>query len=101
MATNREKAEVEQLKERKDVKRALKQTAIHKEETKPVVETRHKLFLSTYVLLLVGLGGVYYLLRLRLFGFADRYVPLLQRFTLGAMSIVLVLVVAKLIQVYL
>jgi small-conductance mechanosensitive channel len=101
MATNQEKAKVEQLKEREDVKRALKQTATHKAETKPVVETRHKLFLSTYVLLLVGLGSVYYLLRLRLFGFADRYVPVLQRLTLGAMSIVLVLIVAKVIQVYL
>jgi len=100
MVTEQEKAEVEHLKEREDVKRALKQTATRKEETKPVVETKHKLFISTYALLLVGLGGVYYLLRLRFFGFAARYVPLLQRLTLGAMAIMLALVVAKVVEAY-
>src|SRR3982750_2903263 len=100
MDANQEKAQAEQLKQHEDVKRALKQTAGNKEEARPV-ETKHKLFLSTYVLLLLGLGGVYYLLRLQALGFAARYLPLLQRLTLGAMAIVLVLTVAKTINIYL
>ena len=92
--------DVEQLKQQDDVKRALKQTAGKKETARPAVETKHKLFIGTYVLILIALGGLYYLFRLRFFGFAGRYLPLLQRFTLGAMAIVLVLAVAKIISVY-
>lgn len=100
MATGREKAEVEQLKEQEDVRRALQQTATNKEAAKPVVATSQKVWILTYVLLLLGLGGLYYLLRLSFFGFATRYVPLLQRFTLGALAIVLVLATFKVISVY-
>ena len=92
--------DVEQLKQQEDVKRALKQTAGHKETARPAVETKHKLFIGTYTLVLIALGGVYYLLRLRFFGFAGRYLPLLQRLTLGVMAIVLVLAVVKVISVY-
>jgi small-conductance mechanosensitive channel len=98
MATEQEK--VEQLKDQEDVRLALKQTAINKEETKPVVEATQKVWIVTYVLLLVGLGGLYYLLRLRFFGFAAKYVPLIQRFTLGAIAIVLVLAAFKIISIY-
>ncbi len=92
--------DVEQLKQQEDVKRALKQTAGNKETASPPVQTKHKLFIGTYVLVLIGLGGVYYLLRLRFFGFAGRYLPLVQRLTLGVMAIVLVLAIAKIISVY-
>src|SRR5690349_18819837 len=92
--------DVEQLKQREDVKRALKQTAGNKETARPTVETKHKLFIGTYALVLIALGGVYYLLRLRFFGFAGRYLPLLQRLTLGVMAIVLVLAIVKVISVY-
>src|ERR1044071_2329842 len=97
MATEKEKAEVEQLKGQDDVRRALRQTASNKQATKPVIETSQKVWIITYILLLVGLGGVYYLLRLSFFGFAAKYVPLLQRLTLGAMEIVLVLAAFKVI----
>lgn len=102
--------DVERLKEREDVKQALKQTAGNKELETPVVETRQKVWLGTYILLLLGLAGVYYLLELvgvyhllrpRFFDFASVYVPLAQRLLLVAMSVVLVLAVAKLIKVYL
>ncbi|HEY3580162.1 MAG TPA: mechanosensitive ion channel family protein [Pyrinomonadaceae bacterium] len=92
--------DVEQLKQQEDVKRALKQTAGNKEIARPAVETKHKLFIGTYALVLIALGGVYYLLRLRFFGFAGRYLPLLQRLTLGVMAIVLVLAIVKVISVY-
>jgi small-conductance mechanosensitive channel len=100
MATEKEKVEVEQLKGQEDVRRALKQTATNKEAVKPVVETTQKVWIVTYILLLVGLGSVYYLLRLSFFGFAAKYVPLIQRLTLGAMAIVLVLAAFKVISIY-
>ncbi|MBD0373488.1 MAG: mechanosensitive ion channel [Pyrinomonadaceae bacterium] len=101
MTNNKSKSiEVEQLEERDDIKRALKQTAAVKETAVPVVKARHKIFIGSYALVLLGLGGVYYLLRLRFFGFAALYVPLLQRLTLGAMAVVLVLAAAKIINVY-
>jgi small-conductance mechanosensitive channel len=98
---SKEKTEAEQLKEQEYINRELKRTATTKEETKLTVETKHKVWLGTHLLLLLGLTGLYYLLQLRFFGFAAQYVPLLQRFTLGAMSIVLVLAVAQVISGYL
>lgn len=100
MATEERKAEVEQLKNQDDVRKALKQTAGNKEPVKPVVRTKEKVWIGTYALLLVGLGGLYYFLRLSFFSFAAKYVPLLQRLTLGTMAIVLVLAVFKLVDVY-
>ena len=99
MATEKEKVEVEQLKAQDDVRRALKQTAGNKDAAKPVVETKQKVWIGTYVLLLIGLGGIYYLLRLSFFGFAAKYVPLLQRLTVGAMEVVLVLAAFKVMSI--
>src|ERR1043165_990922 len=98
MSTEREK--VEQLKGQEDVRRALKQTATTKATTKPVVETRQKVWIGTYVSLLLGLGGLFYLIRLGFFNFAGKYLSLLQRFTLGAMAIVLVLAAFHLLSIY-
>lgn len=92
-------ADVEQLKRQGDIRRALKQTATSKETPAPV-KTKHKIFVGVYALALFALGGVYYLLRLHFFGFAARYVTLVQRLTLGAMAIVLVLAAAKTIEAY-
>jgi small-conductance mechanosensitive channel len=100
MTADKEKAKVEQLKERKDVRDALKQTATTKEVVPPVVETKQKVWLGTYALLLLFFGGLYYLLRLGLLNFAGKYVPLLQRLNLGVMAIVLALGVAKTIDLY-
>lgn len=92
-------ADVEQLKKQKDIRRALKQTATARESAAPV-KTKHKIFVGAYALALFALGGVYYLLRLRFFGFAAKYVPLAQRLTLGAMAIVVVLAAAKMVDAY-
>jgi small-conductance mechanosensitive channel len=100
MTTDKEKARVEQLKGQKDVREALKQTAATKEIVKPVVETGQKVWLGIYLLLLVAFGSLYYLLRLGVFNFTGKYLPLLQRLTLGMMAIVLVLGVAKTIDLY-
>lgn len=94
------RAEVEQLKQREDVKRALEQATGKQKATRPPVEARHKFFLGTYLLLLLALGGFYYLQRLRYFDFAAVYRPPLQRFTLGAMAVVTVLAVGKAVDAY-
>src|SRR4051794_40385602 len=98
MSTEKEK--VEKLKGREDVRRALKQTATRKEATKPTVETRQKVWIGTYALLFLGMGGYYYLIRLGFFNFAGKYLPLLQRLALGAMASVLVLAAFHVVSVY-
>jgi small-conductance mechanosensitive channel len=93
-------ADVEQLEQQDEIKRALRQTAASKAPPAPPVKARHKIFIGSYLLVLIGLGGAYYLLRLRFFGFAAKYVPLMQRLTLGAMAVVLVLALAKVVDVF-
>ena len=89
-------AEVEELKKDEDVRRALEQTG-GKSTTKRVkdIPSTHKFWLGIYAALLIASALVYYLLRLGAFAFADRFAPLLQRITLGAMAIALVLIVAR------
>lgn len=105
MTTENKRAEVEELKKDENIRRALEQTAGNKPQTKPKVEIRHKFWLGIYVLLLLGFGVFYYALRLDFFSSLqlpkyDEYVAPLQRFTLGAMAIVLLLMVAKIGKVY-
>src|SRR5215216_7411746 len=98
---DKKEAEVEQLKQREDVKDALKHTATTKQEvTTPVVETRDKLWFGSYILLLIGLGTVYYLLTFEFFGLSENSHATLQRFTRGGLLIVLVIGIAKAIQIY-
>ena len=102
MTTEREQIEVEQLKEQPEVQKALKQTAGTEEQAQapPPVETRQKLWIVSYLIALVVLGALYYAVRLEAFNFADKYRPLLQRLTLGAMAVVVVLGAAKAIDSY-
>lgn len=103
----RVKTRVEQLRAQKEIRQALSQTDRNQEpaeldQSPPgQVEARGKLWIGVYLLLLVGLAVAYYLLRLGQFDFAPRYVPLLQRTTIGAMVIVLVLGISTLIDTYL
>lgn len=109
MAT-KEKAEAERLKQQdEDVKRALDQTggktlkpaaAREEEAKKPQARTRNKFWIGTYLLLLVALGVVYYALRLKFFDFAAVYRPPALRAVVGAMAIVFVLAVAKVVDAY-
>src|SRR5712692_10280791 len=95
------RTEVEQVKNRTDVKQALKQTTGAEPAPAPVAETKDKLWLGTHVLLFFILVGVYFLLQFRFFGFAGRYVSLLQKLDLAAMAVVLLLAAAKTVDVYL
>lgn len=105
MPTENKKAEVEELKKDEDVKRALEQAAGSKKLTAPKVEIKHKFWLGTYLLLLFGFGAIYYLLRLDYFNFQQfaryaEYAAPLQRLTLGAMTVVLVLMIAGAVKAY-
>ncbi len=98
---NKKQAEVEELKKDEDIRRELEQTGSDvqpKKKTK--VEPKQKLWLGTYFLLLVASGFLYYLVRFGYFGIADQYAPLLQRISLGATAIILLLTIAALVRTY-
>jgi small-conductance mechanosensitive channel len=100
---NELRTEVEQVKERADVKQALKQTGAAPVEEKPKAETKDKLWLGTHVIVLLALSVVRFSLQFNVFGVSTRYpgaVTFIQRVILGAMEVVLVLALAKLIDVY-
>jgi hypothetical protein len=98
MTPEAEKVAVDQIKQRDDVQRALKQTAsaYQNQIINQPVEAKHKFWLVSYLLLLIGLAGIYYLFRLQFFSFAGKYVSPLQRLTLGAMMVVVALGIAGL-----
>lgn len=110
MAT-KEKAEAERLKRHdEDVKRALEQTggkALKEEEAgraeakRPQRPRRHKLWIFTYLVVLVALGALHYAVRLKFFDFADAYRPPVLRAVVGAMAVALVLAAAKLVDAFL
>lgn len=64
MTTEKEQSEVEHLKEQPEVQKALKQTggtaekAAAEQQQSPPVETRHKVWIGTYVIALLALSGL-------------------------------------------
>jgi small-conductance mechanosensitive channel len=97
------RTEVEQVKERQDVKEALKQASSIKPDEKPKAETRDKLWLSTHVIVLLALAALRFLLQFNLFGVVAQYpnaIQFVQRLIIGAMGVVLLLAIAKLVDVY-
>jgi len=98
---NELRTEVEQVKQRADVKQALKQTStVQPEEEKPKAKVKDKLVLSTHAIIIFGLAVVYYLLQFRVFGFAARFIPFIQRVDKAAIALVLLLAIAKTVDVY-
>ena len=94
------RTEVEQIKEQPDVKQALKQTTSNEPQAKPGAKTKDKVWLGTEVFIFIGLACLYFILEFRFLGLAPRYLSLLHKLTLGAMAIVLLLAVAKMVDVY-
>lgn len=95
------RTEVEQVKQQEDVKRALKQTSTVKApEDAPKAKPKDKFWLGTHAIVMVALGVVYYMLQFRVFGFAARFIPFIQRLDKAAMAVVLLLAAAKLVDVY-
>jgi small-conductance mechanosensitive channel len=98
---NELRTEVEQVIEREDVKQALKQTGVATVEEKPKAETKDKLWLGTHAIVFLALAAVYFFLQFKLFGFAARLIPWIQALDKSAMAVVLLLAVAKVLDVYL
>lgn len=98
---NELRTEVEQVKEREDVKQALKQTSTSEPKDQPKAKAKDKLWLGTHCIVLIALGVFYYLLQFRVFGFAARYVPYVQKLDKAAAVVVLLLAIAKVVDVYL
>ena len=96
---NELESKVEAIKKDADVQRALKQASPTEKPDRPVARTRDKLLIGTHVLLLIGLGVVYQILRSRFPGFVARY-PLLLKFVLSVAVIFVCLVVLRLLDVY-
>lgn len=94
------RTEVEQVKEREDVKQALKQTTSTEPKDQPKAQTKDKLWLGTHAIILVGLAVVYYLLQFRALGFAARYVPFFQKLDKAVAAVVVLLALAKIVDVY-
>ena len=93
---------VRTLKQQSDVDKALKQTAaIRTETTTPTVQKKQKIFTVTYVLVLLILGGVYYILKLNPFGIAAILRAFLQRADLGAIAIATLVAIFKSVDIYL
>ena len=98
------RTEVEQVIEREDVQQALKQTTPTEPEDTPKAEATDKLWLGTHFIILIALAAFRLVMQLSLFGYAERYpraIDLLQRLTLSAMGVVMLLAIAKLVDVYL
>lgn len=99
--TTTEKPELEQLKKQEKIQKELKKTGGQVEEPKPPVETKHKVWLGTYVIILIGLGAVLWLFGLEFFGLSEETRALALRLTRGAIFIVLLLAVGKIVEAYL
>src|SRR5438445_5369800 len=97
---NELRTEVEQVQEQEDVKRTLKQASSVPPKDQPKAKTKDKVWLGTHAIVMVALGVFYYLLQFRFFGFASKFIPYIQKLDQSAMAVVLLLVAAKLIDVY-
>jgi small-conductance mechanosensitive channel len=98
---NELRTEVEQVKQQEDVQQALKQTGSVKPEEIPKAETKDKLWLGTHVIILLALAVLRYILQFKFFGFAPRIIQYVQNVNLSVMAAVLLLAIAKTVDVYL
>jgi len=94
-------AEAEDIKKQENLRYALKQKPNRDQATKPVAQTKDKVWFGGYVLALVGLAALYYLFTLNFFGFSEDAVGKFQRYAKAAMLLVVVLGLAKVSEVYL
>jgi small-conductance mechanosensitive channel len=101
MASEKDKQKAEQLKrEDPEVRQALEQTAGKPVEPKKV-DAKHKLWVGTYLFVLVALGVLYYFVRHNTFGIPKDYLTLADRLNVGLMTVILVLVTRTLIKGFL
>ncbi|HEY3132890.1 MAG TPA: mechanosensitive ion channel family protein [Acidobacteriota bacterium] len=98
--TEHEQAEVERIEEQSDVRRALDQTSPARQTPKAAAQRSDKMWLASYALVLVLLGGIRYLLKIGIIPIASNYLGAAQRLTVGAMLFVVVFASARTISVY-
>src|SRR4029079_8918789 len=99
--SNEIKRDVEEIKHDADVQRALKHATASETPARQTTKTRDKLLFGTHIVLLLALGAFYYLLNLRFFGFAGKYLPHLKNLTIAAAILIVFLIVLRLLDVYL
>ncbi len=97
--TDELKRKVEEVKQDADVQRALMQATPAKKGKGPVARIRDKFLIGTHLVLLVGLGAAYQLLRSRFPTFFDTY-PLVQKLILALVVVIVCLIILRLVDVY-
>ena len=90
---------VEEIKKDESVQRALQQASPVTKSDRPLARTRDKLLIVTHVVLLVGLGILFQVLRSRFSHWDERY-PLLAKLILTVAVIIICLIVLRLLDVY-
>jgi small-conductance mechanosensitive channel len=89
------------LAEDPHVSQALEQTGVPPSRPPAPVEKLQVAWLASYVFMLAATSALYYMLRLGILHVDERYLPFVQRGTLGAMGSVVVLGAARAIDVFL
>jgi small-conductance mechanosensitive channel len=97
---NELRTEVEQVKAQKDVQQALKQTSAVKPDDQPKAKAKDKFWLGTHAIILIALAALRYILQFKFFGFAPRVIQHVQDINLSVMAVVLLLAIAKVVDVY-
>ena len=98
---NELRTEVEQVIEQEDVKQALKQTSTVKPKEQPKAKTKDKLLLGTHAIVVLVLIVLYFFFQFKVFGFASRFIPYILKLDKSAIAVVLLLALAKVVDVYL
>jgi small-conductance mechanosensitive channel len=103
----KEKSELEALKGEKDIQRALKGSRRRRKGIKVIASAKDKISILTYVLILFGLAGFRYVLKIGTFlnlDFVNNFLPeqlqLSDKLIEGAMTVVLILLLTKFINVF-
>jgi small-conductance mechanosensitive channel len=92
---------VEELKQDADVRRALDQTSSATPAALPKAPPKEKVWVATYIVILLAVGAAYYILGFWTPDPIAVYVPIIRRVLVGALAIVGVLMVLKIIKTYL
>lgn len=90
---------VEEVKQKPEVQRALKHATAAEKLKGPVARVRDKLLIGTHLVLLIAVGALYQLLRLRFYGVLQAY-PLIQKLVLALGVLIVCLIILRLSDVY-
>lgn len=99
--SNSEKAQAEQLKEQEEIKTALKQAEPKLAVSAAAPAPKKQIWFGLYALLLLLFGALHYLVASNVFNFSSDVAGLLQRLARVGMLLIVILVIAKAIDVYL